>query len=443
VHRELTDLLVCPFTAAPLVLDAMETDGDEIEQGVLRGPVAEFPIVAGIAVLRGGDHDVVAALRKGDHGTAEALAVIRDVPLSRVDALAPALASLRPTRWLAQRLGDWQRRAAARRARAALDLSMTDPDALLRLTMLEQRAPNPEGYRYFSYRLGLPRHLVALGCLTAARPGPEPVLEVGCGAGHLTWQIASLLAPRSVLALERELDLLWVARRFIAPEAGLVCADARSLPVRSRSCSLGIAVDVLSFVTDKVTVVREIERVVGEDGGMILTSLINAEACHEYAGEPLSPAQWVGLLSVPEPHLYDDAVLLDRYLRGDGPPVEWRPVDGVPRTVTVLAGRAALEGVGSRLGRWPHAIGVLSPHPVLEQHWQQGGDVVLRRASPSRSFDRDNPGLDRYLTDQVLVSAAVVADTRAGRRSKAIDELVGELSLVGFPERCADKRWAP
>ncbi len=194
MRAELAELLRCPRSGTSLELVSLEADGDEVEAGLLRGPAGEYPIVAGIPVLRDGFDDIAERLARGDVADATALAIVRDVPLSRLDPFIAPLLELRPTRALARRLVARRDQTVARRAGAALAAAAADPDPLLRLTHLDSRHPNLEGYRYFSYRLGLPRHLVALATVAAAAPDDRPVLEVGCGAGHLTWQLARLLA---------------------------------------------------------------------------------------------------------------------------------------------------------------------------------------------------------------------------------------------------------
>jgi SAM-dependent methyltransferase/uncharacterized protein YbaR (Trm112 family) len=442
VRRELIELLRCPFSAAPLRVEVMEADADEVEAGILRGPATDFPIVAGIPVLRGGDDDALTLLGRGDLDGAAAAALVRDLPLSRLDAVVPLLAGFRPTRGVARRLDEMRRSSAWARGRAALTSSISDPDPLLRLAMLDNREANAEGYRYFRYRLGLPRHLVALGCLAGSKPSQDPVIEVGCGAGHLTWQISALFAPRPVLAVERELYLAWIARHFIAPDAGLVCADARALPVRSGAFSLGVAVDVLSFVSEKPSAVQELERVVRPDGGLVLTALINALAEHEFRGEPLPPDDWSGLVTGLEHRLYDDDVLLERYLARQGPPPVDSTTASAAKTVTILAGEAGLAAIDTSWERWPHALGRLGPHPLLEVVSRSGDDLVVEPQPPSPGFVRDNPGLRRYLGDRMHLPRAAIDDARAGRSSAAVDDLVGCVALLGYPERLEADAWS-
>jgi SAM-dependent methyltransferase len=447
VRVDLVELLRCPLGGGPLALEVLERDGDEVEVGLLRGEAATWPVLAGIPLLRGGDGEAVDLIRAGDTATATALAVVRRTPLSRLDAVVPLLADLRPARPLARRVAAARDRGVARRTGIVLAAAVGSPDPLLRLTHLDNRRPNPEGYHYFRYRLGLPRHLVALGAVAAARPGPEPVVEVGCGAGHLTPQLQALLAPRRYVAVERDLDLLWVARRFFAPAADHVCADATALPFADRAFGLAVAVDVLSFVEAKAAAARELRRVLGPEGGVVLTSLINAAVRHEYAGWPLPVAGWRRLVEGMPSVALADRTVLDAYLAARAAPGS---SDGgedleAARTVSLLAGEAALGGAGAGLAGWPHALGRLGPHPLLRRDAGDDESTVLyRRVLPSESFAADNPDLDRYLPERLALTRAAVDQARAaepGRVPAVLAAAVARVAVLGYPPGWPGDPW--
>ena len=447
MREGLVELLRCPRSGASLQLEAHERDGEEVEFGLLRGPAGDYPVVAGIPIFLDDPGDgVVAAVASGDHASAAAFAVARGVPLSRLEPMVPALLSLRPARPVGRWLAGVRDRSVTKRVGQALAASALDPEPLLRLAHLESRSRNVEGYRYFRFRLGLPRHLVALGSVAACRPADGPVLEVGCGAGQMTWQLQRLLAPRAMIGVEREFHLLWSARHHIAPDADLVCADATSLPLGERTCSLAIAVDVLSFVGGKAVAVRELRRVVDDDGGLVLTSLINGDAAHEFAGSPLPVAAWAALADGLPSVTLTDRTVLDSYLDGWCPPASADDVAALEasRTVTLLAGRAALAGLGGALGGWPHAVGRLGPHPLLVPVDPPAPGVrCWRRTSPSPGFDRDNADLDRYLPAELRLDARVVAAARDGERPRALDSAVATVAVLGHSERWPADPWSP
>jgi SAM-dependent methyltransferase/uncharacterized protein YbaR (Trm112 family) len=439
VRRDLTDVLACPLTGGPLGLVEIEAAGNDVVTGWLVGPAGEFPIVGGVPLLHPGTEKVAARLRAGQPREAEALAFIAGTSPSRLASLIPLLRAAGLVPQLVRRLDTVVEQACLNRAQRTLEAGRSDADAALRLAFLQRHQPNREGYHYFRHRLGLPRHLVALGCLEAASPGVEPIIEVGCGAGHLTWQVAQRFAPRRVIAVERTYALAWLARHHVAPAADVVCADLRHLPVPSSSCSMGVAVDVLSFVTEKASAVRELERVVTPGGGLVLTALINASARHEFAGEPLMTSGWRGLLPDRPIRAHDDGKLLRYYLDGQCPPGHDTD-DGRSRTLTILAGDVATGTAGASFESWPHARGRLGPHPLLRSDPRHPGALVLR--PPSAGFDRDNTEVHRYLPDHVVLDPDLVDAARRGHSTSALDPLVASVVLLGYPATYPVDPWS-
>jgi hypothetical protein len=257
--------------------------------------------------------------------------------------------------------------------------------------------------------------------------------------------MARMLAPRRVVAVDRELDLLWIARQHLAPEADQVCADATSLPFGDATFSLGAAFDVLSFIESKTGSIRELRRVLAEPVGLVLSSLINASAQHEFAGQPLPVSGWRRLFEDLDHVALADRDVLTAYLGGQTPPTRSSTASALDqaRTITVLAGGAATAGLGQPLSGWPHASGRWGPHPLLRPATADGGDALhLRRWSPSAGFARDNSDLDLYLPDELVLSAADVASARAGETSPAVDAALASAALIGYPERWPLDPWS-
>ena len=77
----------------------------------------------------------------------------------------------------------------------------------------------------------------------AARP-PGPVLELGCGPGHVGRFLATARMP--ILGLDVSLESLRTARR-LNPATGVVCGDMRALPIRAAACAGMIAFYALIY----------------------------------------------------------------------------------------------------------------------------------------------------------------------------------------------------
>lgn len=103
----------------------------------------------------------------------------------------------------------------------------------------------------------------------------ERVLEVGCGTGYYSLEVASWIGPSG------RLDILDVQQAMLdhtlraAAERGLsnlapTLADARSLPFADRSFDAALLLGVLGEIPDQRAALRELRRVLKPDGRLIV-----------------------------------------------------------------------------------------------------------------------------------------------------------------------------
>jgi ubiquinone/menaquinone biosynthesis C-methylase UbiE len=100
------------------------------------------------------------------------------------------------------------------------------------------------------------------------RPG-GPVIEVGCGPGHVGRFLAGAGMP--VAGLDVSVESLRAARR-LNPEVSFVGADMRALPLRDASCAGLVAFYSLIYWDEAATgaILREMRRVLRPRGLLVL-----------------------------------------------------------------------------------------------------------------------------------------------------------------------------
>ena len=190
----------------------------------------------------------------------------------------------------------------------SLDARRAVVDDLPRLTFRE--AMERLGYgpvaAYFAHRWSDPTFLSGLALAEAHWQAPARVFELACGAGHYL----RAFAPRagSVSGGDLVFSKLWLARHFVAPDARLVCFDAGAAwPLRDASADLVFCHDAFYFLPDKPHVAREMRRVAGPRGAVLVGHAHNAAVDNWSAGRPLTVAGYAELLR-PDA-AYDDAEL--------------------------------------------------------------------------------------------------------------------------------------
>ena len=439
MDRVLVDLLTCPLTGGPLEpWSAQEIDG-EISYGVLSGDAAEYPILEGIPVMFPDFDDVVALVRAGRHDDALVHMVVQDIPRGGVGRVLDALASIRSTRALASRAlqrSDHGRHRDARRA-----LADGTPGSLVRHEFLDSAGRGVDAYDYFSLRLATPRYLVALSCIEAVPPGDGAVLDVGCGAGHVTWALRERVRPRPVVGIDADFLMVLTARRDTSPHDAFVCGDATALPFADGAFDAALVTDVLTFIERRRTAVAELDRVLGPRGWCAMTSLHEAHGGYTYTHRPVPLEAWRRLVAGFAYGVVSDDTVLERYRQGLGLPGGRGRQGSGPgsdggdggRITIVMARDEADLARGDPFEDWPHARGALRLNPLYEETGRAAAGTRYCRRFPSDVFRRDNAPVADYLPEHVVVSDEARHALADGHRTDEVRDLLASFVVLATP----------
>jgi SAM-dependent methyltransferase len=120
------------------------------------------------------------------------------------------------------------------------------------------------------------RQTAVLENVLAAEPGPAaPVLEIGCGAGHLTVELAKRgLKVDAVDASQAMVDTTasQLTQEDLSENVTVAPADVHALPFESAHFDLVVAVGVLPWLHSPADAVREMTRVLRPGGEIVLTA---------------------------------------------------------------------------------------------------------------------------------------------------------------------------
>ncbi|CAL9610556.1 hypothetical protein SUDANB58_05626 [Streptomyces sp. enrichment culture] len=278
---------------------------------------------------------------------------------------------------------------------------------------------------YFLHRWSDPTWLAVLALTARHSPGGLPVLELACGAGHLLRELG-LRGHRDLTGIDVVFAKLWLARRFVAPRARLVCADVTApwpLLPPGRPAHV-VCHDALYFLPRKEEVVRR-ALAYADGGGVVLGHCHNSLVPGPVGGLPLDPAGWCALL--PGAVCYDDADLT-RALLARTPPRS--------RTAGELAGCQAMALVSAPPP--PPWHGPLSPdrpvpgRPLRPNPLYHDG---LLHWPTDRWRDEYGAAARAYLPERIALPPAVLADARAGRLTPEVADLARRRVLLDLPEQ--------
>lgn len=265
---------------------------------------------------------------------------------------------------------------------------------------------------YFAHRWSDPTFLSGLALAEAHWTRPRRVFELACGAGHYLREFARLVPE--VSGADIVFAKLWLARRYVAPRAALICFDAAvPWPLADKSADLLFCHDAFYFLPDKPHVASEMQRV--STGPVLVGHAHNALADNLSAGQPLAPAEYAALFG--EPLLYDDRELTAALIEARAPR---------PATADALASAPAIAMVAGAM-----------PRPVLGGLAMPAAGAALRRNPLYTGADIRFPS-ERYATEYgplVTYPMQVEGPERAIAGDPGIETLARRRVLVDLPSR--------
>lgn len=261
---------------------------------------------------------------------------------------------------------------------------------------------------YFAHRWSDPTFLSGLALAEAHWTDPASVFELACGAGHFLREFARFCPD--VTGGDVVFAKLWLARRYVAPTAKLICFDAAApWPLPDRAAELLFCHDAFYFLPQKPHVAAEMRRV--SSGPVLVGHAHNALVDNLSSGAPLAPAQYADLFA--PARLYDDAALTGALLGGIAPQAEPDHALGLAAAVSIalnappsrpVTGGLAMPAAGTALRRNPLYDGDLIAWPSdrYQAEYSRLASYPDRVEGPLHAVAGD-PALERLVRRRVLV----------------------------------------
>jgi SAM-dependent methyltransferase len=268
---------------------------------------------------------------------------------------------------------------------------------------------------YFAHRWSDPTFLSGLALAEAHWPSsdqgaPARVFELACGAGHYLREFARVAS--SVGGADIVFAKLWLARRYVAPSAHLVCFDAAApWPLADGAADIVFCHDAFYFLPEKPHVAAEMLRV-ASSGCVLVGHAHNAVVDNLLSGDPLAPAEYAALFGAPL--LYDDRELTAALVEGrapvpsttaavaDAPAVALAAGAGTPRPVL---GGLAVPPPGAKLRRNPLYVSAIISWPS-DRYEREYGPLVtypMHAEGPEQAVAGTDPATDHLARRRVLL----------------------------------------
>lgn len=361
---------------------------------------SQYPVIDGIPIIKKGMDRVVGMVLAGKRQ--QSLLTMLRPHFGKPNAPYPIRKFL-----LRQLARDWDRRATP----ILNDKNVTAAQLIELYFDKSKRGRNARDY--FKYRFGQTRHLVSLSLASIIPGNSRPVLDLGCGFGHITHGICHLVS-QPVIGIDCVFYLLYVAKQRIAPQADYVCCDANcGLPFSDAAFSTVTSSNAFHFIEKQLFCFRELKRI--SDGPIILVSVRHSGIRSNVPNSSLSLDGYKSILGDMSCCFVSDNEILERYINKLGP--------NLVKPSNALESEALFSIVASPekelfreygvFNEWPHARGKIRINPLYKKN---GNKYLLE--FPSDDYRIEN---NQYYLP-------------ASNNSQNIEELIDQCVMIGMPD---------
>jgi len=252
---------------------------------------------------------------------------------------------------------------------------------------------------YFRYRFSDLSYLSTAALLTPLSRGP--VLDLGCGAGHMVHALFRRIPKSMVVGLDLHFTLLYLAKRFVAPSGLYVCADASGrLPFLDGAFEASLCADTFKYLADRSTAASELLRVTR--GPVVVSHFYDPSFQGEGVPAPLEPEACAALFSARSPRLYREREILETFL-------ERRELDLRTPGATKDDVASLTAGVEPRV--YPGAdyfVSGTALNPIYEVR-EEGDALHLKRRFLSERYTEAYRKLEKFFPESLTVTKEQVA----------------------------------
>lgn len=241
---------------------------------------------------------------------------------------------------------------------------------------------------YFAYRWSDPTFLSGLCLLENHLPREtEKVFELACGIGHYLreFDLRNIEATGADVVYSK----LWLARKFVAPNAKLICLDANDdFPFAENAFEAAFCHDAFYFLPNKKHVAAELKRTTS--GAVLIGHAHNSEAENFSSGAAVSTAEYAAMFE--NPVVYDDAELTEALIENRTPNAQ--KTEELKKAEAVSLATSERATARSKSFGLPLSNQSLRTNPLLD-----AGNFEIAKTPeyPSERYEKEYAPLSDYL----------------------------------------------
>ncbi len=210
---------------------------------------------------------------------------------------------------------------------------------LLRLTMLMKKIfPKWKGFSlwmlssfivdsrwatYVKYRFSAPSLISGMALIPVVKKAASkggPVLDFGCGFGHLSYLIARQIGAENITCADRDFINLFFARNYLpGASSSFICLDGNEpLPFKDGAFSAVVSMDCFHYVEKKELLAGELMRSLKNNGAMVFIHSHNINKPNISRGMALTPEGYAELFKPFGVKMVPEEALLAAVFNGKG-----------------------------------------------------------------------------------------------------------------------------
>jgi ubiquinone/menaquinone biosynthesis C-methylase UbiE len=440
--------MMCPYCGTDFKIEQTITENNqEIINGILKCACSHFPILKGILILNEEllNENIIRLIKDKEIEKATTICLWNDhferIKVERTSSLTLPFPKQITNRL--QYLLSVLAEETANKKFQKLYKKYSDND----LSFCDLIENNLFG-KYLKYRFSSDSFWSLYPFLSLIKEKNSKILDLSCGTGHFSFVLSQYVGPSELCCADKYFSLLYLARKYFAPNAEFVCLDFNNtLPFKNNAFSSILMADALMLVHSRFSLIHEIERLLMQDGFSLFLHVHNSlgknlEPVGSY-GKGMTPKQWRMLFETTKLNLkiLSEKQVLDNYLSQNILLLQDETNDGELNSSNALIILATIDSEIFR--KYDNAKRILLSarknliiNPIYKIRQENN---ILNLSRPSLTIDNVGdfyPIAEKYLPKEIQLQKDIFDnDSTINTNKDSIEELIRSFVIINTPSK--------